>query len=261
MSHKTGSLLSEIQSFRGRCTGRRSRYTLDGRVLRSFDAFLEAAYEAPLRDVMQEFYWRREMSSTDMQRYFSDLFGFPVKLRTISYALSNSGVRPRDYAERKGLSWKQGKMDGVIPRLRQASKRTFLLGSRAEQTVRFLLRQGLLLIDAEWDAVIGDNLQHILSRYEVDIPVILVDRVNGRACRIAVEVDSRFAHSAPERQAHDAIKTRALMEAGWHVLRIDGDKLKDARTTSEEMTGLMLAVKRIAEETFSSRPVETSRCA
>lgn len=248
MSRNT--VLYKENPFLGRCTGRRQKYTLDGTTYGSFQAFLEGALKMPLSQIMKEYYERQEMSAADMARFFSSLFGFPVAERNINHALKKSGVRARDNAQRKRLSWKQGKMDGALPKMRQTCKRTYMLGSKAESTVRYMLRQGLLILDAKWDAVIGDNLQHILERYEVDIPLVLVERESGRACRIAIEVDSAFTHSTLARQTCDKRKTRELIAAGWHVLRIDGDNLKSAETVAKEMTRLMLEVKRIAEEAF-----------
>ncbi len=250
-SDKTCSLLSEKESFRGRCTGRRQRYTLDGKVYGSFIAFIEAAYRATIYEIMDEFYGRREMSSTDLHGYFAEVFGFSVDQRTICRVLEKSGVQARGYAARKALSWKQGKMDMALSKMRQVRKRSYLLGSRAEQTVRYLLRQGLLILDADWDVVIGDNLQHILDRFEVDIPIVLIDRQSRRACCIAIEVDSFFTHTAPERQDRDKRKTRALIDAGWHVLRICCDDFTNGSLVAEKMTDLMLKVKRIAEESFA----------
>lgn len=242
--------LSETSRLRERCTGRPYRYTLDGKIYRSLNVFLEAALEMSLKEIMEEYYERLKMSGTDIARHFSDLFGFPILDRMIYYALKKSGVRSRDNAERKKLSWKQGKMEGAISRMRQTRKRSYLLGSKAEQTVRFMLRQGLLILDPQWDAVIGDNLQHIHGRYEVDIPLVLIDRRTGTACRIAIEVDNSFTHGAPERKARDRRKTRALEVAGWRVLRIDGGNFDIEENVATRMTGLMMEIKQVAEEAF-----------
>lgn len=242
--------LSEISGIKERCTGRPYSYTLDGRTYRSLNVFLEAALEMSLKEIMEEYYERRKMSGTDIARHFSDLFGFPILDRMIYYALKKSGVRSRGYAERKSLSWKQGKMEGAISKMRQTCKRSYMLGSKAEQTVRFMLRQGLLILDAEWDAIIGDNLQHILDRFEVDIPLVLIDRRTGRACRIAIEVDNRFTHSESGQLRRDERKAHALERAGWRVLRVDGDDFDNRENVAAEMTDLMLKVKRVAEEAF-----------
>lgn len=249
-SDKTYSRLFEMESFRGRCTGRRSRYTLDGRVFRNLRSFLEAAYDATIEEVMREFYLRQEMSVADLEEHFSGVFGFHISQRTLCHILRKAGIQARGYAERKRLSWKQGKMDSALPKMRQHRKRQYLLGSQAEQTVRYMLRQGLMMIDAQWDAVIGDNLQHILKRYEVDIPLVLIERETNKACRIAIEVDGSIAHSTPRQIERDGRKTRELMNAGWHVLRISSDGLDRREHVVTRMTDLMLKIIQVAEEAF-----------
>jgi len=139
---------------------------------------------------------------------------------------------------------------------RQTRKRTYLLGSKAEKTIRYLLREALLVIEIKWDVVIGDNLQHILGRYEVDIPVVVVDRSTGAACRFAVEVDNSFTHSSPKQKKRDAAKDRALEKTGWRVFRLDGS-VKEQDVLAEQVADLVLAMEAYAEEIFVNHSFST----
>jgi very-short-patch-repair endonuclease len=103
-------------------------------------------------------------------------------------------------------------------------------------------------LDVKWDVVIGDNLQHIHERFEIDIPVVLIDRETGRASRIAIEVDSAYTHSSTEVRDRDRRKDNALREAGWQVVRVDGDCLRKKSVIIEAVADLALTVERIANE-------------
>ncbi len=259
-SDKACSLLSEIGDISHRCTGRRQHYTLDGRVFRSYRLFLEAVFKKPLAGIMYNLYIEHEMSSLDIHQAFSEVFGFTLSSRVISILLKESGVKIRDRAETKALSWKQGKMAGSMAKSRQSRKKTYLLGSKAEHKVRYLLREALLVLDVDWDVIIGDHLQHILDRFEVDIPLVIVDRQTSNACRIAVEIDNTFTHSGKTRQKRDARKDAALKKAGWHVIRINGEQFRKKSVLAEEVSDLALQVEQLAEETFLNQNFPGGRC-
>jgi len=248
IADKTCSIQSAINGIEHRCTGRRQRYTLDGEVFGNFQLFLEAVFNRPLAEIVYAFYIENQKSSLDIHKAFSNAFGFEVSERTISTVIKNSGVKIRDRAETKALAWKQGKMAGAMARSRQSRKRTYLLGSRAEQKIRYLLREALMALDVKWDVVIGDNLQHIHERFEIDIPVVLIDSETGRACRIAIEVDSAYTHSSTKVRDRDRRKDGALIKAGWQVVRVDGDCLRKKSALVEAVADLALTVERIAKE-------------
>lgn len=250
ISDKTCSLILEIGDMSNRCTGRRQRYTLDGKEFRNFKLFLEAVFNKPLAGIIYNLYIENKMSSLDIHKAFSDVFGFAVSDRTISNIIKNSGVKIRDWAECKSLSCQQGKMAGSMAKSRQSRKKTYLLGSKAEHKVRYLLREALLILDVKWDVIIGDHLQHILDRFEVDIPLVIVDRQSSNACRIAVEIDNTFTHSGQIRQKRDARKDAALKKAGWHVIRINGEQFRNKSVLAEVVSELSLRVEQLAEETF-----------
>ncbi|WP_353612815.1 hypothetical protein [Mangrovibacter phragmitis] len=248
IADKTCSIQSAIMGIGHRCTGRRQRYTLDGKVFRNFQLFLESVFNKPLAEIIHALYIENQMSSLDIHKEFSVAFGFEVSQRTISTVIKNSGVKIRDRTETKALAWKQGKMAGSMARSRQSRKQAYLFGSRAEQKIRYLLREALMALDVKWDVVIGDNLQHIHERFEIDIPVVLIDRETGRASRIAIEVDSAYTHSSTEVRDRDRRKDNALREAGWQVVRVDGDCLRKKSVIIEAVADLALTVERIANE-------------
>lgn len=248
IADKTCSIQSSIEGIGHRCTGRRQRYTLDGKIFGNFQLFLEAVFNRPLAEIVHALYIENQMSSLDIHKVFSDAFGFEVSQRTISTVIKDSGVKIRGRAETKSLAWKQGKMAGSMARSRQSRKQAYLLGSRAEQKIRYLLREALMALDVKWDVVIGDNLQHIHERFEIDIPLVLIDRGTGRACRIAIEVDSAYTHSSTKVRDRDRRKDGALRKAGWPVVRIDGDCLRKKSVLVGAVADLALTVDRIAKE-------------
>ncbi len=134
-------------------------------------------------------------------------------------------------------------MDASIVHARHTRKRTYFLGSKAEQTVRYLLRETLMKWKFPWEAVIGDNQQHILSRYEVDIPLVVVERETGRCCRFAIEIDCSFTHGSILQKERDARKDAALCKSGWIVHRINMDGMKK--------DALQRRVRHLAEDIFN----------
>jgi len=227
----------------------RSSQSFSGRPSATFTDRLETAFDESIDGLLARLYVAEQMSVPDIRRWIEDRLGSVVSERHLYRIMTERGVQLRGYAERKRLSWKQGKMDASMAKSRQTRKRTYLLGSKAEKTIRYLLREALLVLEVKWDVVIGDNLQHILGRYEVDIPVVVVDRSTGAACRFAVEVDNSFTHSSPKRKNRDAAKDRALEQAGWRVFRLDGGA-KDQDAMAEQVADLALAIEAHAGEIF-----------
>lgn len=228
-----------------------------GQTSATFTDRLETAFDESIESLFTRLYVAEEMSVPDIRRWIEDRLGSVVSERHLYRIMTEHGVQLRGHDERKRLSWKQGKMDASMAKSRQTRKRTYLLGSKAEKTIRYLLREALLVLGVKWDVVIGDNLQHILGRYEVDIPVVVVDRSSGAACRFAVEVDNSFTHATPKRKKRDAAKDRALEKTGWRVFRLDGG-VKEQDVLAEQVADLVLAIEAHAEEIFINHSFSTS---
>jgi len=227
----------------------RSSQSFSGRPSATFADRLEMAFDESIEGLLTRLYVVEQMSVPDIRLWLEERFGSVVSERHLYRIMTEHGVQLRGHADHKRLSWKQGKMDTSMARSRQTRKRTYLLGSKAEKIIRYLLREALLVLEVKWDVVIGNNLQHILGRYEVDIPVVVVDRSTGAACRFAVEVDNSFTHSSPMRKKRDAAKDRALEKAGWRVFRLDGGA-KDQDAMAEQVADLVLAIEAQAGEIF-----------
>lgn len=235
----------------------RSSQSFSGQRSTTFTDRLETAFDESIDGLLTRLYVAEQMSVPDIRRWIEDRLGSVVSERHLYRIMTEHGVQLRGHAERKRLSWKQGKMDVSMAKSRQTRKRTYLLGSKAEKTIRYLLREALLILGVKWDVVIGDNLQHILGRYEVDIPVVVVDRSSGAACRFAVEVDNSFTHASPKRKKRDAAKDRALEKTGWRVFRLDGG-VKEQDVLAEQVADLVLAIEAHAEEIFVNHYFPTS---
>lgn len=234
----------------------RSFQSFSGRRSVPFTDRLETAFDESIEGLLTRLYVVEQMSVPDIRQWLEERLGSVVSERHLYRIMTEHGVQLRGHAEHKRLSWKQGKMDTSMARSRQTRKRTYLLGSKAEKNVRYLLREALLILELKWDVVIGDNLQHILGRYEVDIPVVVVDRSTGTACRFAVEVDNSFTHSSPKRKKRDAAKDRTLEKAGWRVFRLDGG-VKDQDALAEQVADLVLTIEAHAEEKFVNHSFPT----
>jgi hypothetical protein len=100
--------------------------------------------------------------------------------------------------------------------------------------------------------VIGNGHQHILNRYEVDIPLVLVSRQSGQALRYAIEVGNPHTHGDERRQRTDAEKSTALQEAGWKVILLDIDIHRSGglKRLPELVTGLALEIESDATRTL-----------
>lgn len=100
--------------------------------------------------------------------------------------------------------------------------------------------------DVKWDVVIGDNLQRIHERFEIDISAVLIDRETGRARRVAIEVDSARTHSSIEVHDRDARKGSSLKRAGRQVVRVNGDCVRKKSALAEAVADLALFIEGIA---------------
>lgn len=190
-----------------------------------YEEFLGSAFGCPAAEVLERMYFQEQMSVSDIHAWLVDNIGWSVCDRQINKIMSNSGVQLRGYGERKRLCWAQGKMDEALTRSREACKQAYFIGSTVEKMVRYLLQVSLSALRLPWHVVIGDHLQLILPRYEVDIPVVVMDPLTGFCCRFAVEVDNTFTHGNAEVQARDRLKDEALRQNGWTVYRVNGDSL------------------------------------
>ena len=137
-------------------------------------------------------------------------------------------------------------MIGSMARSRQSRKQAYFPGARVEQKIRYLLREALMTPDVKWDVVIGDNLQRIHERFEIDIPAVLIDRETGRARRVAIEADSARTHSSIEVRDWDARKDSALKKAGRQVVRVNGDCVRKKSALAEAVADLALFIEGIA---------------
>lgn len=249
-SDKACSTNKLIPYIKDRCRQAGRSFVLDGIEFHKFEFFLIAVFKKPLNAIMQDLYVDAQMSVPDLCGAFQEQLGLCPSDRTVYNLVRKSGVPMRTRAECKSLSWQQGKMAGSMAKSRQSRKKTYLLGSKAEHKVRYLLREALLVLDVKWDVIIGDHLQHILDRFEVDIPLVIVDRQTSSACRIAIEIDNTFTHSGQIRQKRDARKDAALKKAGWHVIRINGEQFRKNSVLAEAVSDLSLRVEQLAEEIF-----------
>lgn len=234
-----------------RCSRKGHHYLFDGVACFGFRSFLEIVFRKPLREIMHHLYVEQEMSGLDIQKFFTRLFGFLISDRVVHTIIVETGTPVRGYSEHKRLAWKQGKMAGAASKSRHARKGTFILGSRAEKVIRYLLCETFLTLNVPWDVIIGDTVQYIHERFEIDIPVVLVARESGYCCRIAVEVDSAFTHSNKVVRERDIRKENALRKQGWQVVRINADRIRNKNQFAEDVTDLALEIERIGNEYFA----------
>jgi len=232
-------------------------YLLGSQKVRSYERLLEAHFKEPVESLLRGLYIEKEMSVADIVAYFVERVGVAVTGRQIYRTLSKFGIPRRNTSEHKRLSWKQGKMDSSIENCRKTRKRTYLLGSKPEHQVRFFLREAFLEMGFPWHVVIGDNLQHILARYEVDIPLVVLDPANNQACRFAIEVDHEFTHGDLARKRRDSEKEYALRRAGWLVYRLDSGPSAPCHLR-EQVYGLADLIFHVVHERFAGQSLPRS---
>lgn len=212
--------------------------------------FLSSVFGCSAPGVLARMYVHEQMSVADIRTWLVENIGWCVSERQVNVILRRSGIALRGYGERKRLSWKQGKMDGAIAKLRQRGSQIFFISSTVENMVRYLLQVSLSALDLPWHVVVGDHLQLILPRYEVDIPIVAVNPSTGFSCRFAVEVDSTFAHGSVEVQMRDRVKDEALQKSGWIVYRINGDNTMPLHIVPQ-VVDVAVDIKRVCQEVLS----------
>ena len=250
-------LLSEIGDIRHQCRQVRRSCFYDDNRYSSFGEFLAGVFGKPLNEILQILYVDRQMSSQDIREKFLALFGFSSSVRMVHLLLVEAGVPLRGRAECKALSWKQGKMDASVAKTRQGLKRAYVMGSSAEKKVRYLLREAVIALNPPWEIIIGDHFQHIDRRFEIDIPIVIIDPETLSCFRVAVEIDSVFTHTAEG----DLVKTASLEQKGWSVLRCCGDRFSNKSVLAETVTDLAMEIYRQATRYFDqSRSSADSIC-
>jgi len=174
--------------------------------------------------MIEELYIDCELSSKDIQELLVIKLGVQISQRHVNHLLVEGGIPIRNSAERKALSWKQGKMNASVAKTRQGLLKAYALGSKLEHKVRFLIREAMIALDPPWEIIVGDHFQYTGLRYEIDIPLVAIDKVTGKCVKFAIEIDSNYTHGTLKKQDRDSKKDLLLSQQGWRVLRISTDK-------------------------------------
>jgi hypothetical protein len=188
---------------------------------------LEAHFGVPCREVLERLYVDLGLSAREIATRLADALGKGPGDRHVYRLLRECGIPIRGRETAAKLRWARGKGDGVPGR---AARRAFLnnrLGLGPEATFRRALRIAIEDLGLGAEVVVGDATWSVLPRGEVDVPVVLIDPVTQRFCRVAVEVDG-WRHGAVERAARDDRKDWLLRNRGWGVLRIPEAGVADA---------------------------------
>jgi len=236
-----------LSSLAEKCVGHRTMSRPKG----NYEDFLSSVFGCPGAETLERMYSYEQMSVSDIHAWLVDNVGWSVGVRQINKIMARNGIRLRGYAERKRLSWKQGKMDDALAKSRVGCKQAFFIGSGAEKMVRYLLQVSLSALRLPWQVVIGDHLQLILPRYEVDIPVVVMDPLTGLSCRFALEVDNTFTHGNTETQSRDRLKDEALRESGWMVYRVNGDSVSPIHIVPQ-VVDVAVDIKRVCGQTMNA---------
>ncbi len=216
-----------------------------------YEDFLGSIFGCPVVEVFERMYFQEQMSVSDIHAWLVGNIGWSVCERQINKIMSENGIQLRGYVERKRLCWAQGKMDEALAKSRESCKQAYFIGSTVEKMVRYLLQVALSALNLPWHVIIGDQLQLILARYEVDIPVVVVNPWNGLSCRFAVEVDTTFVHGSDKVRARDRAKDEALRGSGWMVYRVNGDSISPIHIVPQ-VVDVAVAIKRACEQTMDA---------
>ncbi len=192
----------------------------NGQRFRNTRQFLEAFYCEPMKEMLERLYCRQQFSMDEIARKFVSDTGLPVSGKLIYKFLVSLGVPVRNKSEACIMKWKLGKVDTSLPKIRRKSVERLTFGSDTEKDIRYRLLCVLNEQSLNADIIIGDQTHSVLPRYEIDIPIVLIDKVTQRICKIAVDVDSEFFHGHHEDMDTDSQKTYLLENSGWRVIRI-----------------------------------------
>lgn len=95
-----------------------------------------------------------------------------------------------------------------------------MFGSRIENTIRTKISSELEAgLDENFAIIVGLNTLSIIPPYEVDIPVLILNKKSGRVYQIAIEIDGESYHGN-ENDSNDKKKNSLLIDSGWNILRI-----------------------------------------
>lgn len=237
---------SWLSSLARKCRGHRTMSRPKGR----YEDFLGSIFGHSAAEVFERMYFQEQMSISDIHVWLVDNIGWSVCERQINKIMSDAGIQLRGYVERKRLCWAQGKMDEALAKSREGCKQAYFVGSIVERMVRYLLQVALSALNLPWHVIIGDQLQLILARYEVDIPVVVVNPSTGLSCRFAVEVDTTFVHGSESVQTRDRAKDETLRKSGWTVYRLNGDSVWPVHIVPQ-VVGIAMDIKRLSGLAFN----------
>lgn len=222
-----------------------------------YSSYLTDAFGCPASEVLARMYEEEDMSVADIQSWLTTNVGWCVSERQVNVMLRNGGIALRNYSERRRVAWRTGKMDACMAKARLNSKHVYFIGSTTEKTVRYLLQVSLSALKLRWHVIIGDCIQLILERYEVDIPIVVIEPSTGLSCRFALEVDSSFVHGSADAQQRDRAKDESLGQAGWKVYRLNGDSQSPLHIVPQ-VVDIAVDIKRVCGERFTAQE-ENSR--
>lgn len=194
---------------------------------------IEAHYGAPCREVLARFYGELGLSSRDLAEQLRRDTGDGPSDRQVIRLLRKHGVPVRPRGDAAELRWAKGKGDDVPGKVNRTALRNHYDGAGPEGRFRRALGIALEELHLGAEIVVGDASWSVLPRGEVDIPVILVDPVSQRFCRVAIEVDGTYFHGRPGAAERDARKDWLLRNRGWGVFRVPEARVDEPAAVRE----------------------------
>ncbi|MFI3213557.1 MAG: hypothetical protein R3Y24_09445 [Eubacteriales bacterium] len=101
----------------------------------------------------------------------------------------------------------------------QNSYETGMAGSKAENICRGLLGIQLpIILGEDYYSIIGINDKSIIAPFEIDIPVVVIEKRSEKIYKFAVEFNGTYWHKNDQ---EDERKRQRLIDCGWQYIALN----------------------------------------
>ena len=232
-----------------KATERRTMKALEGRARKRYNV----SDVEELSRVMYYLVHVKELSTTEVAAIYGVTYNTIVRLlKVLGMELSRKEARKRIEAKGRGNHYQQH----IVTR-QQMARRSIENGinsNNVENVIRSLLDStlpGWIDIKQYW-IIIGISTYSILLEQEVDIPVIIQNRVTNQMYKFAVEVDGDTWHKQERNSARDREKEERLLKIEWKLIRIDfASKIRSKEARVEAFKALTERICRVIATSIS----------
>lgn len=171
----------------------------------------EELYNLKLKEFLVKKYIDEKHSMSVIARFLD------CSEKTVKNTLQYYGIDIKSHSRARFDAVDTGNInvENILGKVRKTKRKTFISGSFSEQRVRILIQSYLFeLFDRNYEIIVGFNEYSVLRKYEVDIPIIIVDIRNNSFFKFAIEING-IHHTKDQQSKRDKLKAELLNKRNW----------------------------------------------